>query len=80
MHHFSYSLQPADKSGSTAAAARVEHPAIWQPQIDFIDLHAYPGFELNLKQHVENFGVNGMQDGAINGTLAPVIRPDPCSP
>ena len=110
-----------------------------QSQIDFVDLHAYPGFELNLKQHAENFGINGMeekpiimgefggevsrfssiqdaahifvdwqvescklgfdgwifwtwdldeqsdffnalmQDGAINGALAPVLRPDPCS-
>lgn len=118
----------------------VSAPAIWQSQMDFIDLHAYPGFELNLKQHVENFGINGMQakpiimgefggdvsrfpsiqdaafafvdwqvesclygfdgwifwtwdlteqpdffnalmqDGAINGVLAPVIRPDPCLP
>lgn len=118
----------------------VSAPAIWQSQVDFVDLHAYPGFELNLKQHVENFGINGMQekpivmgefggeisrfssifsaaetfvkwqvescqygfdgwifwtwdlteqpdffnammqDGAINGVLAPVVRPDPCSP
>lgn len=115
-------------------------PVIWQSQIDFIDLHAYPGFELNLKQYVENFGMAGlqekpivmgefggeisrfpsifkaaetfvdwqvesckygfdgwifwtwdlneqpdffnalMQDGAINGVLAPVARPDPCVP
>ncbi len=118
----------------------VSAPAIWESQLDFIDLHAYPGFELNLKQYVENFGVNGMeakpivmgefggeisrfssifsaaqafvdwqvesckygfdgwlfwtwdlseqpdffnalmQDGAINGALAPVLRPDPCAP
>jgi hypothetical protein len=118
----------------------VSEPAMWQSQIDFVDLHAYPGFELNLKQHVENFGINGMEekpiimgefggeisrfssiqdaanrfvkwqvescsygfdgwifwtwnldeqpdffnalmkDGAINGVLAPVIRPDPCVP
>lgn len=118
----------------------VSAPAIWQSQIDFIDLHAYPGFELDLKQHVENFGINDMRekpivmgefggevsrfpsifkaaemfvnwqvesckygfdgwifwtwdldeqpdffnalmrDGAINGVLAPVIRPDPCVP
>ena len=118
----------------------VSVPAIQQSQLDFIDLHAYPGFELNLKQHAENFGVSGMeekpivmgefggetsrfssiqdaavklvnwqvesckygfdgwffwtwdlteqpdffnalmQDGALNGVLAPVIRPDPCSP
>ncbi|RPJ77541.1 MAG: hypothetical protein EHM20_06010 [Alphaproteobacteria bacterium] len=113
-------------------------PAIWRSKADFIDLHAYPGFELNLKQHVENFGINGMQekpiimgefggeisrfasiqaaaevfkkwqvdscnygfdgwifwtwdlteqpdfynalmaDGAINGVIAPLTRPDPC--
>ncbi|GAB4489946.1 MAG: hypothetical protein Fur0016_17540 [Anaerolineales bacterium] len=118
----------------------VSEPAMRQSQIDFVDLHAYPGFELNLKQHVENFGVNGMeekhiimgefggeisrfssiqdaanrfvkwqvescsygfdgwifwtwdlteqpdffnalmQEGAINGVLAPVIRPNPCQP
>ena len=118
----------------------VSAPAIWQSTMDFIDVHAYPGFELNLKQHVENFGMNDMQekpiimgefggeisrfhsiftaaqsfvdwqvesckygfdgwifwtwdlteqpdffnalmqDGAINGVLAPVIRPDPCAP
>jgi hypothetical protein len=28
----------------------VTEPAIWQSEADFIDLHAYPGFELNLKQ------------------------------
>jgi hypothetical protein len=116
----------------------VSGPVIWQSTLDFIDLHAYPGFELNLRQHVENFGINEMQekpivmgefggeisrfgsitdaayafrdwqvescqygfdgwifwtwdtdeqpdffnalmlDGAINGILAPVIRPDPC--
>ena len=43
----------------------VSAPAIWQSQMDFIDLHAYPGFELNLKQHVENFGTNGMQEKPI---------------
>lgn len=118
----------------------VSVPAIWQSQLDFVDLHAYPGFELNLKQHVENFGVGDMQekpiimgefggevarfpsvfaaaqafvdwqvesckygfdgwifwtwdlneqpdfftalmnDGAINGALAPALRPDPCVP
>lgn len=30
-------------------------PAIWESSLDFIDLHPYPGFELNLAQHVENF-------------------------
>lgn len=118
----------------------VTEPAIWQSQADFIDLHAYPGFELSLKQYLENFGLNNMQEkpvimgefggeisrfvniteaalifrdwqvescnygfdgwifwtwdldeqpdffnalmqgGAINGMLAPVVRPDPCAP
>jgi hypothetical protein len=117
----------------------VTEPAIWLSKADFIDLHAYPGFELNLKQHVENFGIKGMQekpiimgefggeisrfssiqaaaeafkgwqvdscnygfdgwifwtwdlteqpdffnalmdDGAINGVIAPLTRPDPCT-
>ena len=118
----------------------VSAPAIWQSQLDFVDLHAYPGFELNLKQHVENFGMTNaqqkpiimgefggavsqfasiqnaafafrdwqvesckygfdgwifwtwdldeqpdffnalMQEGTINGVLAPALRPDPCAP
>jgi len=118
----------------------VSAPAIWQSRLDFIDLHAYPGFDLTLKQYLENFGMNDMQEkpiimgefggevtrfssiqtaaqtfvnwqvesckygfdgwifwtwdldeqpdfynalmqeGALNGVLAPVIRPDPCSP
>ena len=43
----------------------ITEPAMWHSDADFIDLHAYPGFELNLKQHVENFGVNGMQEKPI---------------
>jgi endo-1,4-beta-mannosidase len=43
----------------------VSEPAIWQSTMDFIDLHAYPGFELNLKQHLENFGMNNMQEKPI---------------
>lgn len=118
----------------------VTEPAIWQSELDFIDLHAYPGFELTLNQYVENYGLNNMkqkpivmgefggeisrfpsifsaattfvdwqvescklgfdgwifwtwdldeqpdffnalmQDGAINGVLAPQLRPDPCVP
>ncbi len=118
----------------------VTEPAIWQSNLDFIDLHAYPGFELTLKQYLENFGMKNMQqkpiimgefggeiarfpsifsaaqtfvdwqvesckygfdgwifwtwdlneqpdffnalmkDGAINGVLAPSLRPDPCVP
>lgn len=126
-------------------AARIGDPrtvvpvsVIARSQVDFIDLHAYPGFELNLLQTVQNFqmqtvqdrpivmgefggevsrfpsiqaaaetfidwqvescqyGFDGwlfwtwdtneqpdffnalMQDGAINGALAPILRPDPC--
>ncbi len=36
-------------------------PAIWQSQADFIDLHPYPGAELNLNQYAENFGMEGME-------------------
>jgi hypothetical protein len=43
----------------------VAAPAIWNSQADFIDLHAYPAFELNLKQYVQNFGVNGMKTKPI---------------
>jgi len=43
----------------------VTEPAIWQSDLDFIDLHAYPGFELNLKQYLENFGMNNMQQKPI---------------
>jgi Cellulase (glycosyl hydrolase family 5)/F5/8 type C domain len=41
------------------------YPAIWQSHADFIDLHPYPGFDLNLKQYVENFQINGMQEKPI---------------
>ncbi len=36
-------------------------PAIWQSSADFIDLHAYPGFSLDLAGHVTNFGIKDMQ-------------------
>lgn len=35
-------------------------PAIWQSAADFIDLHAYPGWD-SLEDHVENFGIDGME-------------------
>jgi hypothetical protein len=41
------------------------YPAIWQSQADFIDLHPYPGAELNLKQYVENFGMKGVKTKPI---------------
>ena len=40
-------------------------PAIWETNLDFIDLHPYPGYELSLKQYAENFGINGMQEKPI---------------
>ena len=40
-------------------------PAIWDSQLDFIDLHPYPASELTLPQYVENFGINGMQEKPI---------------
>jgi hypothetical protein len=43
----------------------VTAPAIWESQADFIDLHPYPGFELNLSEYVENFGMEGMQERPI---------------
>ena len=35
-------------------------PAIWESQADFVDLHLYPGLELDLRQYVENYGIDGM--------------------
>ncbi len=43
----------------------VTEPAIWQSTADFIDLHAYPGYDLNLTQYLENFGLNGMEEKPI---------------
>ena len=40
-------------------------PAIWDSQADFVDLHPYPGFELDLNQYAESFGMQGMQEKAI---------------
>ncbi len=38
------------------------YSAIWQSQVDYIDLHAYPvPGDLTLAQHVENYETNGMQ-------------------
>jgi len=43
----------------------VTEPAIWQSKADFIDLHAYPGFELSLNQYVENFGLKDMRQKPV---------------
>ena len=39
--------------------------AIWESQLDFIDLHPYPASELTLEQYVENFGMEGMEEKPI---------------
>jgi hypothetical protein len=39
--------------------------AIWESSADFIDLHAYPGFNFTLKKTVENFKINGMEEKPI---------------
>jgi len=36
-------------------------PAIWDSGADFVDLHGYPGGELNLEQLVENYKMEGME-------------------
>ncbi len=43
----------------------VTEPAVWESQADFIDLHLYPGFGLNMQQHAENFGIIGMLEKPI---------------
>ncbi len=40
-------------------------PAIWESTADFIDLHPYPGWDLNLSEYVDNFGMAGMQEKPI---------------
>ena len=57
-------------------------PAIWESQADFIDLHPYPGFRLNLPQYVDNFGMTGIEAkpilmgefGAARSSYATVAR------
>jgi len=40
-------------------------PAIWDSELDFVDLHPYPAAELSFEEYVENFGINGMQEKPI---------------
>ncbi len=40
-------------------------PIIWGSQLDFFDLHPYPGGDLTLAQYVENFGMLGMEEKPI---------------
>ena len=36
-------------------------PAIWETQLDFIDLHPYPGFGVSMQEYVDNFNMAGTQ-------------------
>ena len=59
----------------------VTEPAIWNSQVDFIDLHVHPGFELDLSQYVENFGIKNMQTkpiimGEFGGTVKSFVSTD----
>lgn len=38
---------------------------IWKSSADFLDLHPYPGWELNFPQYVDNFGMAGMEEKPI---------------
>ncbi len=60
-------FQPHGPNASRIGDPRISvtEPAIWQSAADFIDLHAYPGFELNLEQYVENYGLNSMQEKPV---------------
>jgi Cellulase (glycosyl hydrolase family 5) len=56
-------FQPQQPNPTRAGDPRLvsTYPAIWQSQADFVDLHAYPGGDLDLKQLVENFGMAGFK-------------------
>ena len=41
------------------------YAAIWESTADYIDLHAYPGGDLTLAQHLENYGMDDMQTKPI---------------
>jgi len=43
----------------------VTAPAIWDSQLDFVDLHPYPGLALSLAEYVENYGIQRMQEKPI---------------
>lgn len=60
-------FQPQEPNPSQVGDPRlsVTEPAIWQSKADFIDLHVYPGIELDLQKYVKNFGINDMQEKPI---------------
>jgi hypothetical protein len=35
------------------------HKVLYESTLDFVDLHAYPGYDLNMRQHAENFDIIG---------------------
>jgi hypothetical protein len=35
------------------------HKVLYESALDFVDLHAYPGYDLNMRQHAENFDIIG---------------------
>lgn len=53
---------PAINTGQTTVNTV---PAIWKSAADFIDLHAYLGWGLSLKDYVDRFGINGYQEKPI---------------
>lgn len=38
---------------------------IRESRLDFIDFHAYPGYDLSIREHVDNFAMNGAEDRLI---------------
>jgi hypothetical protein len=54
-------FQPEGPNPTRAGDVRVLRTAavIHSSALDFVDLHAYPGFELTLAQYMQNFGVSG---------------------
>jgi hypothetical protein len=49
---------PAISAGDTTVNTA---PAIWESAADFVDLHAFLGWGLSLKDYVNRFGINGYE-------------------
>ncbi len=41
------------------------YPALFQSQLDFVDLHPYPNTDLTLRQFVENYELAGLKDKPV---------------
>jgi len=54
-------FQPQGPNPTRIGDTRVirTYSAIWESSADFIDLHLYPGGELNMAQYVENYEMDG---------------------